>query len=197
MRRLLRRAFTLVATTSLIVLFMTAIFWTSYTFFTPKEIEAEIDDISILHGTSPLSRTYDVMINKGGAVFTSAIMYDPTNTMVTKSGIHASGHIRDEPAWHLHALTSNWPTNNEYFYTDMFSGSEKEWIFPIWIIASMAAMPPMIWILFRNIRRRRKPPSGICQKCGYDLRANPNLCPECGSIPEKPLIPYNPPRSIT
>jgi hypothetical protein len=42
------------------------------------------------------------------------------------------------------------------------------------------AGPVVAWLL---VRRRRRPfGPGLCGSCGYDLRASPGRCPECGSL---------------
>ncbi len=55
-------------------------------------------------------------------------------------------------------------------------------IVPAWLIGLLAAVVPSAW-LFRVLRDRRRQSMGCCRGCGYDLRATPDRCPECGAIP--------------
>ena len=57
---------------------------------------------------------------------------------------------------------------------------------PFWMIAASAAVLPFAQMeLWRRRRRRvRRERQGRCQRCGYDLRATPQRCSECGMIPE-------------
>ncbi len=54
-----------------------------------------------------------------------------------------------------------------------------EVIFPHWLAAATAALPPALWLYRRRCGHRRGA-TGLCPDCGYDLRATPDRCPECG-----------------
>jgi hypothetical protein len=62
-------------------------------------------------------------------------------------------------------------------------GLEYKFFFSYWLLILIFAIAPGIW-LFKRIRRSRIKP-GHCAKCGYDLRATPYRCPECGALPAK------------
>ena len=50
--------------------------------------------------------------------------------------------------------------------------------------AVLFALAPGLWIRkgFHNRRRRARIAAGLCPCCGYDLRASPGRCPECGAV---------------
>jgi len=50
---------------------------------------------------------------------------------------------------------------------------------PYWFLLLLATLGMAPWIFGRW--RRGRQPQGHCKNCGYDLRASPERCPECGA----------------
>jgi len=54
----------------------------------------------------------------------------------------------------------------------------------LWPLVACLAILPALW-LFRRGRfvAARRMARGLCPSCGYDMRATPDRCPECGATP--------------
>jgi hypothetical protein len=105
-----------------------------------------------------------------------------------------SGRIPDEPAYPL--IWASWRFPGLWFYCERLAYFETEkkfdwgpvlhWmlVIPTWACTLVTALLPSLWMA-RSARRgwngRRKP--RVCSNCGYDLRATPGRCPECGRVP--------------
>ena len=102
-----------------------------------------------------------------------------------------SGFPRAEPRWDFHSRPnpSGWmidsmPARRWYqrlgFDFRATRGIPRDLIImlPYWFLALLTAAGPVGWMIQRL---RRTPVSGRCARCGYDLRATPERCPECGT----------------
>ena len=73
-----------------------------------------------------------------------------------------------------------------------FRGFETDWrpyyfrSGPLWVLGIPLWIPTLLFALilwFSSVplhRRRKRKKLGLCLKCGYDLRASKDRCPECG-----------------
>src|SRR5688572_9216250 len=81
-----------------------------------------------------------------------------------------------------------WDRFGFLFVTDRYEGFLRGWDFglPHWFLALLFAILPALHLraLIRSRRRRR---IGHCPRCGYDLRATPERCPECGTTSDQRL----------
>jgi hypothetical protein len=56
-----------------------------------------------------------------------------------------------------------------------------------WYLACLFGIVALAaWLLPRSEESEQR---GLCATCGYDLRATPGRCPECGAVPPPPPPP--------
>jgi hypothetical protein len=89
-----------------------------------------------------------------------------------------AGDSMDSVAWRKAG-----PLGFGYSARPFFEGTDYTLVVPHWFLAALAASPGVAFAagaVRRRVRRRRR----LCPRCGYDLRASPQRCPECGEEAE-------------
>jgi hypothetical protein len=142
-------------------------------------------------GFNRRSASEQFVMNLNYGKFTFVINAVPEARLATKSVF--AGEIPADP--HL-IDASKWTEGTYFFYEALgFSISYPSpatpaakaarlsryvAVVPMWFVAVMFALLPAV--RWRSCVRRRPRP-GNCVNCGYDLRATPERCPECGTAP--------------
>jgi hypothetical protein len=114
--------------------------------------------------------------------FPWSISADMTISPKMFSWHRGNGIIDDRPRMIFPGVLVNW--QNQSMRGEWHNrGIAVHWV----LMSALAAVAPA----FALIRHRRRVRDGHCDVCGYDLRATPERCPECGTVPAiRP--PHNP-----
>jgi hypothetical protein len=92
--------------------------------------------------------------------------------------------------WWLARLGVDWKATDNSSVSAEGHYAYRDLLFcvPYWLLVVLAAGSG--WSIGRHprlVRRRMK--SGLCTACGYDVRATPERCPECGHLGAPALLP--------
>ena len=99
-------------------------------------------------------------------------------------------HHPPEPRWPARGFETrwlgfaraetSWMMSFGYWAAPTWLAHAREYEISYWFLVLIFALAPAARVA-AVIRRRQRFAAGRCQRCGYDLRATPLQCPECGA----------------
>lgn len=179
---MLRRLFTVALALSLLLFFGTAVAIMRSSWFCGDWITWQSSQVK---DDQFFCRELNIEWNNGGLGLRAKTFHQTTHDARNAADYQHELQPEDGIHWrenHGNFGTSKWWTFSCDWYAGV-SGHEAGRIivvqFPEWVLSVACLIVPAI-ALVRRIRRRRTSGYG-CTVCGYDLRASPDRCPECGT----------------
>jgi len=127
-----------------------------------------LDDWQVHHESTP---AYAIHVEDGPDLFSWQEIYNPTSPFQMTYSVKGFGK-NDLGVFFWHITYST------------FSMRGFVAAVPIWMIGGASALVLVAWEMRHFLRRRLiREIRAICANCGYDLRATPARCPECGTEP--------------
>ena len=143
----------------------TSVVWVrSYWFYDAVLLEYGSDDI----GVASIGAA-----SQSGASFYLLALRDPLDAPGAPTYLDAVAHASFQ---HRHfGPRFHWDASPLYSF-----GINGQLTLPLWTFVVLFALTPLVRMRRLSLRRSRR--IGMqCLQCGYDLRATPERCPECGT----------------
>ena len=188
MRRIARHLFTLCSAVSLVLCVTAGVFWArSYGTF-EGVFREDYDERPGVWGR----RGFELSSMHGAAhlFWSRVVVTGPPEVVEARRRLYHGGRWytkrrtpekrdADSQAWHrpgyeYRPLSPSAQNPNHAFGDGMVR-------VPFWCLFLLLALAPA-WRLQQFRRARACGRTGLCVKCGYDLRASPQRCPECGTV---------------
>jgi hypothetical protein len=187
-----RRLFTILSAVSLLLCAATCALWVrSYRVGDDVTVRQSID-----YGAALGQRTTNVRVGRGGLKVEWDLMRVATPDVSTRRTYQDYYRILRERAWV--ATGPDYPAAFDYqdaeaarlagFGCSAYDSGAGRLsvrgggvIVPLWFPALLLTLPTAAALRSRY-RRGRGDRAGLCLSCGYDLRASPGRCPECGAV---------------
>ena len=177
-----RRLFTLLAALSLLLCVATIVLW----------VRSYPERDSLVHrGAAGEGTRIASLFSDNGRVRFQVLEFKRYRDEDDKLGwsyFRSDGHVLplDDLKVFTKAITSRHSSLGFGFLSTKESTPNPSWLraadVPHWFLAALFAILPALHFA-ATLRLRKSRREGLCPTCGYDLRATPDRCPECGMIP--------------
>ena len=179
MRSLARHLYTVCSAVTLLLLMAICVLWVrtywvqyQYKWVGRLDRDAYLRWVTLTHGNLFFERAeYLLNDDEPGRTFGESLL---------SQGGWSSQPVKPEvPSWRLALLPQTVQRSRQ---SRNYKITTYSYRCPLWIIAVPLALFPARRLLAARARRRRLR-LRLCPTCGYDLRAGPGRCPECGAVP--------------